>query len=508
MRELADLLGVLLVVACSSDPGPTRHSLAAGGGGAGQSSGGASEAGANSTAGAGANSTGGAGGKGATCPIGTLPAGAPKVNFEISGQAWEQPGAPLGDTLDAAVLVERVSIGDSSIGNQSIYLVGGDGQRYVISVDSPSVDPTKLARGSKLWLTAFERIAAANPFAVPHRLMQFTLRTEQNGPILLAGLQGFKPDDDSLLGLPLSTASWCSAVTPSGNKSYTTGEPCSVTVERFAVTINASSSPVEISPGSSVTVTLGTQVYDASLRDAETAYFSDFGCAPEDWEQQVSLWLDVAPRNWDDLVSNISVAENELPACVVGSDAPPFAVRMDWLDESNVTARAVESAMTPTAGAGGAVEFDLPSLGKLLIAGLSVEGQAVLSQGRWLSSDTVGQDLNNFVIRDGQGGKLLAAVFGGYSTDVFASVASAERLGVSITLEPRCEWMSVDCGGSSALRTLYAYDVVYGDTTDHRVSSHTRTRVAAIGGQFDAWLGIAPNCFAAPSVHAVFLAAP
>jgi len=282
MRDLAQLFGVLLIVACSSERAPTNHSLGDSVGGAGQLGGANSDAGARSTAGAaggeagrssggasdaGSNSTAAVAGDGATCATSTPPNGAPKVDFSAFGPVWMQSQPPKQVTVEGEVLVERTSIGDSDLGNQSIYLVGSDRRRYLVSVNSPNVDPTKLARGSKLWLSAFDGTTKDNPYAQPHRSMQLSLRAEQNGPILLAALQGFKPANDSLLGVPLATASWCSATTPTGNKSLRTGGPCSSTYEQFTVSINAPP-VVDLAPGKVESVTLGAQVYDASLRSA------------------------------------------------------------------------------------------------------------------------------------------------------------------------------------------------------------------------------------------------
>jgi hypothetical protein len=412
----------------------------------------------------------------------TLPEGAPVIDFGEIGQDWRWTYAPDSNTIAETVLVERTSIGDSTIGNQSIYLVSAGGQRYVISVNSAGVFPTQLRRGSKLWLSGYERADA--PIAEgPSRQMQFTLRTEQNGPLLIAASRGFFPSGDTWLGVPVSIARWCSERIPS-----TDSEDCWTTREYYALTISATPA-VELPPNTAARMTLGTENYDVALRDG--------------------LILSVSSRNWESLVSNVKVVESELPTCVLGTDAPPFAARMETKNAS-VTSNLTESAITPLPSTGDTLEFSVPSLGTLSLVGLSTEGRTTLAQAQWISIDTTHFDFTNFVLRDKQGGRVLAATYYGSAKDVAASIARADGLGLglSTSIEPRCGWTNVDCKGSGTLQTLYSYDVVYGDAVDHRIPSHMNTLVAANGGNYVAWFGITPVCTGEPVVRAAFLASP
>ena len=505
MRVLALLIWVTLIVACRSERASSNQNLGgaeSASGGAGGASGGASGGGGNSASGAGTGSFGGTSDSRVSCPTSTLPEGAPVIDFEEIGQDWRWTYAPDSNSVEKPVLVERTSIGDTTIGNQSIYLVSSEGERYVISVNSAGVFPTKLRRGSKLWLSAFERADAPIDEGATRR-MQFTLRTEQNGPLLLAASQGFVPTGDTWLGVPVSTAPWCSERIPSIDN-----EDCWTTHEQYALTI--SSSPVvELTPHTAALMILGTEDYDVALHDAGKFSYST-ACDFSDIESDARLEVSVSSRNWNSLIANVSVVESELPTCVLGTDAPPFAAKGEWIIGASIPSSTIESAITPVPSTGDALEFSVPSLGTLSMVGLSTEGRTTLAQAQWISIDTTHLDFANFVIRDNREGKVLAASFYGSAKDVTASIARADRLGLglSTSIEPRCDWTNVNCKGSGTLQTLYSYDVVYGDTTDHRISSHVNTVVTANGKNYVAWFGITPVCTGEPVVRAAFLANP
>jgi hypothetical protein len=431
----------------------------------------------------------------------TMPAGAPVIGFGEIGRTWRWTYAPDSNTFEETVLVERTSIGDSTLGNQSIYLVSAGGKRYVIDVDSVRVSPTKLRRGSKLWLSGFER-ADAPSGEDPSRLMQFTLRTEQNGPLLLAANHGLIRNGDTWLGVPVSLAPWCSERISSDES-----EDCEGTNDYYAVTLGASPA-VELTPNTAGLLTLGTEDYDVALHSAGETHYST-GC-DSSYESNIRLSLSVSSRNWDSLVSNVKVVESELPTCVLGTDAPPFAAKMDLIKYASITSTPIETAITPVPSTGDALEFSVPSLGTLSMVSLSSEARTTLAQAQWISIDTTQLDFANFVLRGKQDGKVLAASFYGSAKDVAASIARADRvgLGLSTSIEPRCDWTSVDCKGSGTLQTLYSYDVVYGDTIDHRIPSHMNTRVSANGENYVAWFGITPVCTGEPEVRAAFLATP
>jgi hypothetical protein len=319
-----------------------------------------------------------------------------------------------------------------------------------------------------------------------------TPRTEQNGPLLRAASQGFVPTGDTWIGVPVSTAPWCSEQIPSIDY-----EDCWTTHEQYALTISATPA-VELIPNTAALLTLGTEDYDVALHDAAETRYST-GC-DSSYESNISLSLSVSSRNWDSLVANVKVVESELPTCVLGTDAPPFAAKMDLIENASITSNPIESAITPVPSTGDALKFTVPELGTLSMVGLSTEGRTTLAQAQWISIDTTHLNFGNFVLRDKRDGKVLAASFYGSSKDVAASIAREDRLGLglSTSIEPRCDWTNVNCTSSGTLQTLYSYDVVYKDTTDHRVSSHSSTLVSANGKNYVAWFGITPVCTGEP----------
>jgi hypothetical protein len=254
---------------------------------------------------------------------------------------------------------------------------------------------------------------------------------------------------------------------------------------------------------------LGTEDFDVALHDAGKPSYST-ACDFSDIESDARLGLSISSRIWESLVSNLKVVESELPTCVLGTDAPPFAAKMDLIEYASITSIPIESAITPVPSTGDALKFTLPELGTLSFVGLSSEARTTLAQAQWISIDTTHFDFTNFALRDKQGGRVLAASFYGSAKDVAASLARADSLGLGLptSFEPRCNWTNVDCKGSGTLQTLHIYDVVYGDAIDHRVPSHMNTTVSANGENYVAWFGITPVCTVEPAVRAAFLKAP
>jgi hypothetical protein len=113
------------------------------------------------------------------------------------------------------VFVERfesqtTDVGDGPVSKLTFLLVDETGQRMRLSAMAPSLSFASVPLGTQFWLDAYAIIQRANPFAY-HRSMRFSLRTEENGPVVFASLQGTKEGGDVLLGVPLSFQSRCIA---------------------------------------------------------------------------------------------------------------------------------------------------------------------------------------------------------------------------------------------------------------------------------------------------------
>lgn len=95
-------------------------------------------------------------------------------------------------TLEGYVFVERVE-------PQRLSLVSESEQRLSLASQGDSHSFDGIAVGTRFWLSASERMWRPNPYK-SQRWTRFSLRTEPDGPVLLAGLDGTKDGGEQLLG--------------------------------------------------------------------------------------------------------------------------------------------------------------------------------------------------------------------------------------------------------------------------------------------------------------------
>lgn len=491
MRQSLLTTSLLLCACACAANAPDTNGDAAGGGHTQQlpdtSGGKAPIAGAGSTA-----DTAGAAGAESTCTSGTLPADTIRLYFEAQGDvsAYSEPAGPK--SFAGYVFAERVQ-------PDRIDLVASSGQRMAIKA-TPKALFGGLSVGSRLWLSSYELVERDNPFAY-RRAMRFTLRTDQVGPILVASMQGLHEQGDPFLGTPLSIQPLCSVSLPSHGISRENKEPCSVVEQRFEVEASTDP-PVRIVPGTRVEATLGGNAYDLVLWDATNIAYPDSTCAPADWAPTVGFALDVVSRDFEKLAASAPVSLESLPLCRLGTDAPSFTLDVEDLNWDSVMNGAVESSMTPDSVTGNAIVYALPSLGSVKVETSTPEQRSVLEKGRWFSM----LNWRTYLIRESQGGRILSAQLMGGPSNASTGAAPYDLLGLSLTVEAKCEWMPAACRDGDTVKATSLYDVVLGGITSQRLASHTRETVQLDGHPYDAWIAVTPDCTLTPTITSNFLA--
>jgi hypothetical protein len=488
IRSLVVLVAVAGALAACGAKSPDAGAMPNGSGGTTGAPEAAAPLGSDAAGGGAANADGSPDAGRAECVAATMPSGAPSLSIYLAGVA---PNAQA--TVDGYVFVEHAAPGE-------LDLVGEAGQRITVSLTYPNVALEQLAIGSRLWLSAYVRDYHPNPFASEFSAFS-SLRTDKGGPVLLAQMVGMSKIGDDFLGAPLSVSPMCKVQTVLVGQSTPTGIACSSTVERFQIVLSANST-ITVNPGTVASGTIGGHVYDMALPAAETTTYSDTTCQPLDWAPSLNLRFDVVTRDWSALVAGQPVFVDQLPACRLGTDQPPFELDVNALNWKAMTSATLESAMTLTSSTADAMTFALPNMGTVTVSGLSGAGRTVLARGRWFS--ILGP--NQYVIRDGQGGRTIAVSMAGRSTEVAGAMSALDVLDLSISFEARCTWLAAGCQDGVASKPLSLYDVIYGDSANHRIPSYGRTTITSGGQTFDAWMAVRPSCSGDPMVRSSFLA--
>jgi hypothetical protein len=321
--------------------------------------------------------------------------------------------------------------------------------------------------------------------------MNFSLRTAQDGPVLLASLEGMKETDDGLLGVPLTFSSLCSSSASDGRTS-SIGAPCTFNTELFEGTLETDP-PVRILPGTRVDATIDGNSYELALWSAGYTDVSDVTCRPADWEPSLGLDLDVVARDWQALSANQTVDTAALPACRLRSDIKLFTIDADQLDWDEIAMGNAEFAISSVSSVGDTISFS-SALGPLLVTGVTPQGRTVLERGRWFSTSG-----GQVVIRESEGGQPLAITLSGPVAELAAFTARSDVLGSSLRVEPRCEWMSNACQVGGKPQAISLYDVVYSGGAQ-RVAADERGVVDIGGRQFDVWATVNKPCGAEPRI--------
>jgi hypothetical protein len=419
-----------------------------------------------------------------------------RLAFNIRGPSASY-GAPAQQSLVRGyVLVERAE-------RRQLDVVDESGQRVSLSSDSASLSFAGIAVGTKFWLVAEVQTDRPNPFAY-NRSLSFSLRTEQNGPVLFASLEGQKEGGATLLDVPLAIESLCTDTTALSvpGRSRETGAACTQSVERFEAVVSADP-PVHILPGTRVTAPINGASYELTLGSASYTTYSDWTCAPSDWAPSVGLDLDIVASNWRELAANQPVEIAGLPACRLGTDLPLLEVDANQLEFSRIREGTAEFAISLESSAGDALKFVSPDYGTLLATGVSAEARAVLERARWFSMS----NYFGYVLRESEGGRALAVVYWGSFSELRNLVQRADVLGLSIDAEPRCDWVAEACSSDGVVRPFSVSDIVFGGEDAQRIASHERTTVTAgtTATAFDAWVAVDPSCSVDPPVRATFL---
>jgi hypothetical protein len=384
---------------------------------------------------------------------------------------------------------------------EQLDLVDENGQRVSLLVrGSPSISFGDIAIGTRFWLYAWEQFWKPNPFA-QEASRAFSLRTQEDGPVLLATLEGSR-EVGKALGLPISIQSLCTAEYPLDHGSDT---DCARHVEVFEAIVD-SDPAVRVSRGARTTIQMDGTSYEVSLPWAEYETYSDANpssgnpCAPPDWAPRLALDLNVVSSEWQELSVNQPVELTALPACHLGTDAPLVRIDVEQLDWDRLADGGAEFPISLVTSDATSVEFS-SDYGSLRVTADS-EVLTVLERARWFSLS----DYYTKIFRETADGNALVA----YSQAPLAKVEDFARrsdvLGATIDFEPRCDWLSDVCPVDGGTEAMPLYDIVYGDEDSQRVPSHERATVSAASRQFDSWVAVTPSCRADPSVTAIFVA--
>ncbi len=451
-------------------------------GAAGSGTGGATAGAASGSGGSDAAASGGSGGD--QCAALAVPSEAHSLSLTFPFEVIAVP-----TSVDGYVFVEGSAPGE-------LDLVSEAGQRMAIGISPPNAALTGLPIGSRLWFSGYALAEQPVPW-VYRRGVHFALRTDERGPLLLAAIEDMLLSGDTLLGIPLDVRSRCTALSVLDQRSPSTGELCTISTEYFEVAIS-SDPPVTLAPGSVATVAIGGDAYDLALLSGEDKTYPDPSCQPNDSQRALSLQFTLVAEDLAGLLANQPVFAESLPACRMGTDTPPFQLDSASLNWSALSAPPSDSPMSIYGSDADSVTFALPNLGMLTARGLSMQGRAMLERARWFSWVAYSQ----YVIRDGDGGRVLALESAGALSKLSALAEGVDVLGLQMSAEPRCDWIPAACSSQGAS----LFDVVYADRPGHRVPSQQRTTVTSAAGSYDAWVGVEPSCGLDPFVSAAFLA--
>lgn len=502
MRQLLAFVAAVGVSACAEKSGDFANPPGAGGSimpsaGASGSTMQAAGAGGTGTQAAGSSGTAmqTAGAAGAVvapaCTQSTPPADATNLYVEFPGDIHTYNEPSGASSIDGYVFVERVQ-------PDRIDLVDASGQRVSVGAAKPAFGG--LAVGSRLWLTSYLHATRDNPYAYRRRAVRFTLRTDRDGPILAAAMEQMHEQGSALLGVPMAIRPHCSVSLPSFGVSQVTKADCSVVEQRFDVLVSTEP-PVQILPGARVEASLGASVYELTLWGATNVSYPDSSCAPADWSPSVGFALDVVARGFAALAATAPVVAEQLPLCRLGTDPAVFSMDLEGLDWSGIVNGTLESSMVPASTQGNEVVFALPSLGRISVNASSPGDRAILERGRWFTMASS----RNYLIREAEGGRVIAAQLAGAPSSALTGVARYDLLGVSAAVEAKCEWMSAACRDNGAVEARLLYDVILGGATNQRLTSHTRGTVTLDAQAYAAWIAVTPDCTETPMMNSTFL---
>jgi hypothetical protein len=405
------------------------------------------------------------------------------------GYVWP----PQVVTIEGEVFVERAA-------PEQLHLVDEEGQRVSLFVrGASSVSFEGIAVGTRFWLSAWERSERPNPFAsVPSQA--FSLRTEQDGTVLLATLEGASGTGDGVLGLPISIQSLCTAKYPQDRGG---DADCSTQVEWFEAVLDVAPG-VHVAPGTRLTTRIDGTNYEIRLPRASYTTYSDANpsaglpCAPADWAPRVELDLNVVAADWAELALQQPVDAAALPACRLGTDAPPISIDTDRLDWDRFSDGSGEFAVSLAASTTDSLEFS-SEYGSLSVTG-EAEVLGVLKRAEWLSVS----DYYTLLFRETAEGDALVAYSWTASSEIATLAERSDVLGSQIAFEPSCDWLPDACSVEGSSEAMTLFDVVYDDDT--RVPSHEKGEVSVADRVFEAWIGVTPSCQANPRATAIFVA--
>jgi hypothetical protein len=446
------------------------------------------------------------GGTANTCVSGSVPKDSVRLALDFLGAVDNYLMTPVPSSVKGKVFVERfesqtTDFGDGPVSKLTFLLVDETGQRMRLSAMAPSLSFASVQLGTQFWLDAYAIVQRANPFAY-HRSMRFSLRTEENGPVVFASLLGTKEGGDVLLGVPLSFQSRCIATlaSPYGGISRTSGKACQQSAELFDAVLEIAE-PLRISPGTTVPLTLNENPYDLTLWSASYVTFPDVGCTPADWAPSVELALDVTAKNWQTLIAAQPVFPEQLPSCRTATDTRLFTLdsQLEW---DNVSLGNAEYAVQIADSSASSLTFSSPTYGSVTLREISEASRPILARGRWVSLI----DYQNIVIRENEGGSPVAVSLSGTVSELNDLMSRVDILGLSVAIEPRCDWMSDVCSTGGGKGAMSLYDVIYSDSDSHRITSDGRTTVEVNGRTFDVWFSIEPSCKTDPVANATFVA--
>jgi hypothetical protein len=452
----------------------------------------ASAAGAAAAASGAAGTAGG--GAANTCDAEVVYEEAVNLTLSFPGLNTSYGLPPQALIVDGDVIVERAQ-------PEQLDLVDENGQRVSLLLrGSSSFSFGDVAIGTRFWLYARERFWKPNPFA-QEASRAFSLRTQEDGPVLLATLEG-SPEVGEALGLPISIQSLCTAEYPLDHGSDT---DCARRVEVFEAIVD-STPAVHVSRGARTTIQMDGTAYELSLPRASYETYSDANpssgnpCAPADWTPRLELDLNVVSGEWPELSVNQPVELTALPECRLGTDAPLVVIDGEELAWDQFAAGGAEFPIALVASDADSVEFS-SDYGPLRVTGDS-EALAVLERARWFSIS----EYYTKIFRETANGDALVAYSQTTLAKVKAFVSRSDVLGATIEFEPRCDWLTDVCPVDGGTEAMTLYDIVYGDENSERVPSHERATVSAGSRQFDSWVAVTPSCQGDPAVTAIFVA--
>ncbi len=414
------------------------------------------------------------------------------VSLEFPGLNRGYVWPPQVLTIEGEVFVERAS-------PEQLDLVDEGGQRVSLFVrGASSVSFEGVAIGTRFWLSAWERSERPNPLAsVPSQA--FSLRTEQDGPVLLATLAG-ATSAEGALGLPISIQSLCTAeyVLDRGGDT-----DCVRQIERFEAVIDADRA-VRVAPGTRITTRIDGSTYDVRLRQASYETYSDANpssgtpCAPADFAPRVELDLNVVSTEWAELSAEQPVELAGLPECRLGTDTPPISVDTSQLDWDLFSSGGAELALSLVGSTTNSLEFST-EYGPLRVTG-DAAVLTLLKRAAWLTIS----EYYTVLLRETPAGDALVAYSKGALSEVSALARRTDVLGSDLVLEPRCDWLLDACPVDGGFEAMALSDIVYGDGT--RVPSHETGEISVGNRRFDVYVAVSPSCNADPTALAVFVA--